>query len=121
MNDQLLVVLTIFVAVSTIAMCIQAGLLFGIYKATRGLQEQATSLIPQVRSVLGKAETTIDESRKNIVEITARANEAAAKANEILDMGKVQMGKLDVVITDASQRGTAMTIGSHSRARSRAA
>jgi len=104
MNDQLLVVLTIFVAVSTIAMCIQAGLLFGIYKATRRLEEQATSLIPQVRSVLGKAETTIDESRKSFMEITARANEAAAKANEILDMGKVQMGKLDVVITDASQR-----------------
>lgn len=104
MNDPLLVVLTVFVAVSAIALCIQAGLLFGIYKATRGLQEQATSLLPQVRSVLGKAEATIDESRKNIVEITAKANDIAAKANDLMDMGKVQMGKLDVVITDATER-----------------
>jgi hypothetical protein len=104
MNDSLLVVMTVFVAVSAIALCIQAGLLFGIYKATRGLRDEATALIPQVRSVLGKAEATIEESRRNIVEITARANEITGKANDLMDMGKVQMAKLDVVITDATQR-----------------
>ena len=104
MTDPLLVVLTVFVFVSAIALVIQAGLLFGIYKAARTLQEQTTSLMPQVQSVLSKAETTIDESRKNIVEITAKANEITVKANDLMDMGKVQMAKLDVVITDASQR-----------------
>jgi hypothetical protein len=104
MNDPLLVVLTVFVAVSAIALCIQASLLFGIYKATKALQDQATSMMPQVRSILGKAETTIDESRKNIVEITARANEITVKASELMEMGKVQMTKLDGVITDATQR-----------------
>jgi hypothetical protein len=104
MNDPLLVVLTVFVIVSAIALVVQAGLLFGIYKAAKTLQQQTTSVLPQVQSVLSKAETTIDESRKNIVEITAKANEITSKANELMDMGKVQMAKLDVVITDASQR-----------------
>ena len=104
MNDPLLVLLTIFVAIAAIALLIQAGLLFGIYKATRSLQNQAASMMPKVQSILGKAETTIDESRKNIVEISAKANEITAKAAELMDMGKVQMSKLDVVVTDATQR-----------------
>lgn len=104
-------VLTVFVFISAVALCIQAGLLFGIWKATKSLQTQVTSVLPQVRSILAKAEATIDESRKNIVEITAKANEIAAKANEIagkandiMDAGKVQMAKLDEVLTDASGR-----------------
>ena len=104
MNDPLLVVMTVFVAVAAIALVIQAGMLFGIYKATRALQDQALSIMPQVRTVLTKAETTLDESRKNIVDITAKANEITAKANELMDMGKVQMVKIDAVLTDASQR-----------------
>lgn len=102
--DSLLVVMTVFVAVSAIALCIQAGFLFGIYKATKTIQEQTASVMPQVRSVLTKAEATIDESRKHVVEITAKANEIAGKTNEILDLGKAQMLKLDSVVTDASQR-----------------
>jgi len=104
MNDQLLVVLTVFVFVAALAMVVQAGLLFGIYKAARTMQQQTASVVPQVRSVLTKAETAIDENRKNIVEITAKANEIASKANDLMDMSKSQMAKLDVVITDASQR-----------------
>ena len=102
--DPLIVVMTVFVGLSAIALCIQAGLLFGIYKATKTIQEQTASVLPQVRSVLTKAEATIDESRKHVVEITAKANEIASKTNELLDLGKAQMVKLDVVVTDASQR-----------------
>ena len=104
MNDPLLVVLTVFVAVSAIALCIQAGLLFGIYKATT--KSARTGHVADAAGYVRpwKAETTIDESRKNIAEITARANEIAAKANELMDMGKVQMAKLDAVLADASQR-----------------
>jgi hypothetical protein len=104
MNEPLLIVLTVFVFVSAIALVIQAGLLFGIYKAARTLQQQTTSVLPQVQSILSKAETTLDESRKNIAEITTKANEITTKANDLMDMGKAQMVKLDVVITDASQR-----------------
>lgn len=102
--DQLLVVMTVFVAVAAIALCIQAGFLFGTYKAAKAIQEQTASVLPQVRSVLSKAEATIDESRKHVVEITAKANEIAGKTNELLDLGKAQMVKIDTVVTDASER-----------------
>jgi hypothetical protein len=96
-QETLITVMTIFVLVSAIALCIQAGLLFGIYRTTRSLQKQATSLMPQVKSILSKADTTLDESRKQIVEITT-------KANAMLDLGKSQLVKLDSVVTDASNR-----------------
>lgn len=95
--ETLLLVMTVFVIVSAVALCIQAGLLFGIYKATKSVQEQAMSVMPQVRSILTKAEATVDESRKHVVEITA-------KANEMMDLGRTQLVKLDSVLTDASSR-----------------
>ena len=102
--DPLLVVMTVFVAISAIALVVQAAMLIGIYRATKTMQEQAASVMPQVRSVLNKAESTIDESRRNIVEITAKANNIAAKTNDLLDRGKVQMARLDEVMADATQR-----------------
>lgn len=118
MNDILLAVLTFFVFLSAVAMCIQAAMLIGIWKATRSLQEQASSVIPQARSVLSKAESTLEENRKNIANITAkaseiaskasdfmtRANEIAEKANDVVESGKVQMARLDTVVADASSR-----------------
>jgi hypothetical protein len=95
--DTLLAVMTVFVVVSAIALVIQMCLLYGIFRTTKTLQTQATSILPQVKSILTKAEATIDDSRKNIVDITT-------KANEMMDIGKAQLVKLDSVITDASSR-----------------
>jgi chromosome segregation ATPase len=117
-NDILLAVLTFFVFLSAVALCIQAAMLIGIWKTTRNLQEQAASVLPQVRSVLSKAETTLEENRRNIADVTAKASEIAAKvntltetanqiagkANDLMDVGKTQMARLDVVIADASER-----------------
>jgi hypothetical protein len=96
-QDLLLTIMTVFVAVSATALVIQMLLLYGIFKTTKSLQTQATSIMPQVKSILTKAETTLDESRKNIVDITT-------KANAMMDIGKAQLVKLDSVITDASSR-----------------
>ena len=98
MNQELLlVILTFFVAISGLALLIQAGLLYGIYRTTKAIQAEALSILPQAKSILAKAESTLDDSRKHIVEITA-------KANEMMDLGKSQLVKLDEVITDASSR-----------------
>jgi len=115
MNQELLLyTMTGFVIVSAIALCIQAGLLFGMYKASKALQEQATSIMPQAKSILAKAESTLDKSRQHVVEVTGKfveiteqVNQITVKANQIMDMGKAQMVKLDSVVTDASGRAKA--------------
>jgi hypothetical protein len=109
--DLLLAVLTFFVFLCAVAMCVQAGMLFGIWKAAKSLQKETQSVMPQVRTILTKAETTLEQSRQNIVDVTAKANEISAraqelavKANEIMEIGKAQMVKVDAVVTDAAGR-----------------
>jgi phage-related tail protein len=112
MNQELLLyIMAGFVILSAIAMCIQAGLLFGIYRASKAMQEQTAAIMPQAKSVLAKAESTLDQSRHNVVQVTAklveiseRFSEITEKANQMMDMGKAQLVKIDSVITDASTR-----------------
>jgi isoleucyl-tRNA synthetase len=117
-QETLLYIMTGFVIISAIALCIQAGLLFGIYKASKAMQEQVTSIMPQTKSILAKAESTLDQSKQNIIEITEKANqmmdiskqsltEITSKASQIMDIGKAQLVKLDSVVTEASNRAKA--------------
>lgn len=103
-QDVLMSVMTIFVVVAAIALCIQAGMLYGVYKAARAMQEQTAALMPQAKGILAAAEATLTESRKNIVEITSKANDLTAKANDLMDSARVQLTKIDSLVTDATER-----------------
>lgn len=47
-ETTLLYVMTAFVIISAIALCIQAGMLAGIYKTIKSLQESINPLVPKV-------------------------------------------------------------------------
>jgi hypothetical protein len=105
MNQELLLyIMTGFVIISAVALCIQAGLLFGIYKASKDLQQQTASIMPQARTILDKAELTLDLSRKSVGELSEKFNEITDTANQMMGIGKAQLLKLDSVITDATDR-----------------
>jgi hypothetical protein len=105
MNETtLLYVMTAFVIISAIALCIQAGMLAGIYKTTKALQEKIDPLVPKVEGLLPKvdslvavATSTVEQSGKQITEITNRAN-------DILDSTKRQMAIMEDVVGDAAGR-----------------
>jgi hypothetical protein len=103
-QDLLLWVMTVFVFISAVALCVQAGLLFGIYRAAKSLQEQTAMVMPQAKKILAIAESTLEESRKHIVDISARASEVSAKASEMMDSAKSQLAKIDSLVTDATAR-----------------
>jgi vacuolar-type H+-ATPase subunit H len=108
MNQELLLyIMAGFVIISAIALCIQAGLLFGMYKTTKLLQEEVSSVLPQAKSILAKAESTLDQSRQNIVQVTEKFVEITEKANQIVELGRAQMVKIDSVMTDATHRAKA--------------
>lgn len=98
MNEMtLLYVMAAFVIISAIALCIQAGMLAGIYKATKQLQASVNPLIPKVESLVEKANATVEQSGKQITEITTRAN-------DILDSTKRQLAIVEEVVGDAAAR-----------------
>ncbi|MGA2879046.1 MAG: hypothetical protein ABSG13_08865 [Bryobacteraceae bacterium] len=96
-ESTLLYVMTAFVIISAIALCIQAGMLAAIYKTTKSLQESINPLVPKVEDLVGKATSTVEQSGKQITEITTRAN-------DILDSTKRQLAIVEDLVGDAAQR-----------------
>ncbi len=96
-QQTLLTVMTAFVCVAAAAMLIQAGLLFGIYKSARGLQENVQRLMPKIDGLLETSRQTIEDSRKQIADITA-------KTSEILDITHRQVQRVDEILEDAASR-----------------
>jgi ABC-type transporter Mla subunit MlaD len=105
MSEQMLLyVMTAFVIIAAIALCIQAGMLAAMYKTTKSLQEAVNPLIPKIENLIpkvdnfvGKATSTVEQSSKQITEITTRAN-------DILDSTKRQLAIVEDLVGDAAQR-----------------
>ena len=95
--NTLLVVMAVFVVVSAFALLIQAGLLFGIYKSARGLEESVRRVLPKVEALVETSREVVEDSRKQIAEITTRTT-------DILDLTRKQLARVDEVLEDAAAR-----------------
>lgn len=93
----MLAIMTVFVIVAALALLIQAGLLFGIYKSARGVQTTTERLAPKVEALVESSRVAVDDSRKLIGEV-------AVKTSEILDCAKKQIYRVDEVLEDAAGR-----------------
>src|ERR1700676_3638956 len=96
-QQTLLTVMTAFVIIAAVALIIQAAMLAGIYKASRGLQLNVQRLMPKIESVLEASRQTIEDSRKQIADITS-------KTSEILETARKQMQRVDEFLEDATSR-----------------
>jgi ABC-type transporter Mla subunit MlaD len=96
-ETSLLYVMAAFVIISAIALCIQAGMLAGIYKTVKAMQQSINPLLPKVESLVEKTNTTVEQSGRQITEITTRAN-------DILDSTKRQLAIVEDVVGDAAVR-----------------
>jgi len=85
------------VVVAAAALVIQAGFLFGIYRASRGMNENVQRLMPKIESLLEASRQTIDDSRKQIADITS-------KTSEILDVTGKQLHRVEELLADATTR-----------------
>jgi hypothetical protein len=98
------ITITVFVAIAAIALCIQAGMLFGIYKSAKTTEEYVKRVVPKVESMLPKVETLVLSSTATVEMSRRRIDEITTKTSEILDLTRVQLARIDGVIEDASAR-----------------
>jgi ElaB/YqjD/DUF883 family membrane-anchored ribosome-binding protein len=96
-QTTLLYVMTGFVIIAAIALCIQAGMLVALARSVKSLQNQIQPLLPKVESLVDTTKTTVEQSRKQINDITT-------KTNEILESTKRQLAVVEEVVSDASSR-----------------
>jgi hypothetical protein len=100
MNSTLLIALTVFVALTTIAMVAQALAMLGMVRVAREMQQKLNGLLPEIARVLEGAQNAINQTTKFLTEANTRTV-------GILDITKAQLEKLDEVVTDATHRAHA--------------
>jgi hypothetical protein len=96
-QQTLLILLTIFVAVAAIALLIQMGTMVAMYLAFKKLQGQVTQVFPEVQAILGTTRHTVANVQQHIERI-------GDTSNSILDTTKVQLVKIDELVTDVTKR-----------------
>jgi hypothetical protein len=98
MDDRtLLILLTIFVAISAIALLIQACMLIGLLVVTRRFQQKIMPMIPEVEGILGVVKRTAERVEKHVEQI-------GTSSTAILDVTKQQLARVDELLGDATAR-----------------
>ncbi len=98
MDDNLL---RIFIAVTTFAVVVQAGILVGLYLAVRKSSAKMEALATQVTS---KAVPTMEMVQSMLVEIRPKLDVMTVNLSESSTIMRNQLGRLDVTLTDALDR-----------------
>ena len=86
MDPTLLLVLTIFVVLTAIAMMAQACALIGVLMVVKRLERKVDGLLPQAAKLVEVAKETISETK-------AHASEIGKRTIVMLDMGKDRLPK----------------------------
>ena len=97
MDPTLLVILTVFVGLTTIAMIAQAVAVLGMTRVAKQTQEKLNSLLPEVARPIDAARETVKQTGKFV-------NDANARPVEVLDLTKGQLTKVDDLLKDAITR-----------------
>jgi hypothetical protein len=98
MNDTLL---GIFIAVTAVAVVIQAGILVGLYVAVRKSTAKMEALATQVTD---KALPTMETVQAMLVEIRPKLDVMTVNLSESSTLVRNQLGRLDATLTDALDR-----------------
>jgi ABC-type transporter Mla subunit MlaD len=85
------------IAVAAAAIVIQAGLMFAMYRTSRAMKEQISSLIARIEPMTQSGQRLLEETRTRVAEISAQAS-------ELLAISRRQLTRVDEVLGDAAAR-----------------
>ncbi|HEY2497572.1 MAG TPA: hypothetical protein VGK24_10910 [Candidatus Angelobacter sp.] len=112
-------IITIFVVVAAVAIVVQMGILFALYKALRQTSERmegiAGRLEQQATPVLSTAAAILIDARPKVAEITTNLAETSASVRshvhqvgqattEIVERARMQAARMDEFVINAAQK-----------------
>ena len=104
MDDNLL---KLFIAVTTIAVAVQAGILVALYVAVRKSSERMEALATEVTS---KVLPTVETAQSMLMELRPKIEVMSTNFAESSDLLRNQLGRLDATVTDALDRARLQVI-----------
>jgi len=93
--------LKVFIAVTSFAVVIQAGILVGLYLAVRKSTEKMEALATEVKS---KALPTMDAVQSFLVEARPKLDTITTNVSESTSLVRNQLARIDATLTDALDR-----------------
>lgn len=93
--------LKVFIAVTSFAVVIQAGILVGLYLAVRKSTERMEALATEVKS---KALPTMDTVQSLLIELRPKIESITTNVSETSALVRNQLGRVDATLTDALDR-----------------
>ena len=104
MDDTLL---KIFIAVTTFAVVVQAGILVGLYVAVRKSTARMEALATEVKS---RVLPTVETAQNLMVELRPKIDVISNNLAESSDLVRNQLGRLDATVTDVLDRARLQVI-----------
>jgi hypothetical protein len=104
MDDTLL---KIFIAVTTFAVVVQAGILVGLYLAVRKSTARMEALATEVKS---RVLPTVETAQNLMVELRPKIDVISNNLAESSDLVRNQLGRLDATVTDVLDRARLQVI-----------
>ena len=104
MDDTLL---KFFIAVTSIAVAVQAGILVALYVAVRKSTERMEALATEVKS---KVLPTVETAQNLMVELRPKIDVISNNLAESSDLVRNQLGRLDATVTDVLDRARLQVI-----------
>jgi Tfp pilus assembly protein PilN len=92
----LLYIMAAFTGISAVALVIQMLFLFGVYRASKALQERSIAF-------MDRWEPLADASQKTLEQVRKQSEEILKKINDLADSSKAQMERADALITDITK------------------
>ena len=112
-------IITIFVVVAAVAIVVQMGILFALYKALRQtsermegiagrLEQQATPVLTTAAAILADARPKVAEITTNLAETSAsvrsHVNQVGQATTEIVERARMQAARMDEFVINATQK-----------------
>jgi ElaB/YqjD/DUF883 family membrane-anchored ribosome-binding protein len=104
MDDTLL---KVFIAVTTFAVVVQAGILVGLYLAVRRSTARMEALATEVKS---RVLPTVETAQNLMVELRPKIDVISNNLAESSDLVRNQLGRLDATVTDVLDRARLQVI-----------
>ena len=104
MDDTLL---KIFIAVTTFAVVVQAGILVGLYLAVRKSTARMEDLATEVKT---RVLPTVETAQNLMVELRPKIDVISNNLAESSDLVRNQLGRLDATVTDVLDRARLQVI-----------
>jgi hypothetical protein len=83
--------------IATVAIVIQTGLLFAMYRTSRSMKDQISNLITRIEPMIETGQSLLTETRTQVAEISGQAR-------ELMEISRKQLVRVDDLFGEATAR-----------------